>query len=194
METKVKALQGSKYTPIWVDNKIRPKTLPALKKDIECDLLIVGGGFTGLWAALQAKEKEPTLDVVLVDSTFIGNGASGRNGGMFEALLAHSSNNSDYHFPGEKEEISELGMINSKEYIESLKKYNIDARYEQVGNLRVAVSEGQKESLREEYEHLKSRGAEVTWFDQDEVRAKVNSETYLAGMWEDNGIDGIIDP
>ena len=76
METKVKALQGSKYTPIWMDNKIRPKTLPALKKDIECDLLIVGGGFTGLWAALQAKEKEPTLDVVLVESTFFGNGAS----------------------------------------------------------------------------------------------------------------------
>ncbi len=52
-----------------------------------CELLIVGGGFTGLWAALQARERMPDLDIVLLESTFVGDGASGRMG--------HDSENTD---------------------------------------------------------------------------------------------------
>ncbi|MCH7535699.1 MAG: FAD-dependent oxidoreductase, partial [Bacteroidetes bacterium] len=194
MESHIKALQESKYEPLWLDNKIKPETLPPLEKDVKCELLIVGGGFTGLWAALQAKERLPELDIILIESAFIGYGASGRNGGMFEALLAHGSNNSEYHFPGEQDRLVELGLTNSKEFVASLEKYGIDARYEQVGNLRVATNEGQKRDLREKYEEFVADGENVTWYEQDEVRQKVNSETYIAGMLEDNGVDGLVDP
>jgi glycine/D-amino acid oxidase-like deaminating enzyme len=46
------------------------------------DVVIVGGGYTGLWTALHLKEREPDLDVVIVEADICGGGASGRNGGF----------------------------------------------------------------------------------------------------------------
>jgi len=52
-----------------------------LKGDIRADVCIVGGGYTGLWTALQLKQKQPDLNIVLIDKGLCGSGASGRNGG-----------------------------------------------------------------------------------------------------------------
>jgi glycine/D-amino acid oxidase-like deaminating enzyme len=46
------------------------------------DICIVGGGYTGLWTALQLKWAEPSLDVMLLEADICGAGASGRNGGF----------------------------------------------------------------------------------------------------------------
>ena len=66
MEPHLAALAGSKPGPFWLDHEARPDPLPPLEGDGRCQLLIVGGGFTGLWAALQAKERIPELDVILM--------------------------------------------------------------------------------------------------------------------------------
>ena len=194
MESYLKALADTKYGSLWLDQDIRPEPLSPLATDEKCQLLIVGGGFTGLWAALQAKERMPDSDIIVIESTFIGNGASGRNGGMLHAALAHGENNADYHFPGEKDRIKQLGQRNLKEFIESLERYNINARYEKVGSMTVATNESQVAAIRENYEEKKAAGSDVVWFDQDEVRREVNSPTYLAGLWFRGGQDGIIDP
>src|SRR5215216_184203 len=46
------------------------------------DVCIVGGGYTGLWAALRIKELDPSVDVMLLEADICGGGASGRNGGL----------------------------------------------------------------------------------------------------------------
>jgi hypothetical protein len=51
----------------WLNRPERPTPHPAVESREEADLVIVGGGFTGLWAALQAKEVDPGRDVVLLD-------------------------------------------------------------------------------------------------------------------------------
>ena len=94
------ALEGSTFKPLWLDQPARPALLPALTGSQSCELLIVGGGFTGLWAALQAKERRPDLDIILVEGTEVGDGASGRNGGFLSSSLAHGAHNTDFHFPG----------------------------------------------------------------------------------------------
>ena len=71
------ALKDAVAQPLWHDPKIMPAPLPALTSDETCELLIVGGGFTGLWAAMQAKERNPDVDIILIEKTFIGDGASG---------------------------------------------------------------------------------------------------------------------
>ena len=53
-----------------------------LGEDLKVDVCIVGGGYTGLWTALNLKEREPSLDVVIVEKDVCGGGASGRNGGF----------------------------------------------------------------------------------------------------------------
>jgi glycine/D-amino acid oxidase-like deaminating enzyme len=55
---------------------------PALTADRDADVCIVGGGYTGLWTALNIKQLDPAADVVLVEADICGGGASGRNGGF----------------------------------------------------------------------------------------------------------------
>ncbi len=55
---------------------------PALDGDCRADVCIVGGGFTGLWTAIGLKERDPGLEVVLIEKDSCGAGASGRNGGF----------------------------------------------------------------------------------------------------------------
>ena len=68
------ALEGSKHMPMWLDRPDRPKASPALSENVEAELAIVGAGFTGLWAALLAKEAHPDLDVVLLEAGSVGDG------------------------------------------------------------------------------------------------------------------------
>ena len=53
-----------------------------LEGDVRADVAIVGGGYTGLWTALALKEREPSLDVVVLEAEIVGLGPSGRNGGF----------------------------------------------------------------------------------------------------------------
>lgn len=57
------SLRDTAPTPFWLDDPRRPKATPTLIGSTTCDLLIVGGGYTGLWTALIAKERDPSLDV-----------------------------------------------------------------------------------------------------------------------------------
>jgi len=193
MEPYLKSLVETKYCPLWHDQDAKPDLNPSLKGDIKCQLLIVGGGFTGLWAALQARERMPGLDIILVEATSIADGASGRTGGILEAALAHGDTNSDYHFPNEAARIDELGRINFKEFLASLEKYNIDAKFEGVGHMQVATREHHLAPLRKRYEENKKAGSRVIWYDQDNVRKKIHSPTYLAGVHYKDRC-GIIDP
>ncbi len=137
MQAHIEALKDSKHCPLWLDHEDLPATLPALQKDEHCELLIVGGGFTGLWAALQLKERNPDSDIILIEKTFIGDGASGRNGGFISEDLAHGAENMVQRFPVEAEKLAELGHQNVKEFLNTLERYGIDARYEKVGELKL---------------------------------------------------------
>jgi glycine/D-amino acid oxidase-like deaminating enzyme len=188
------ALKNSKYSPLWLDQAARPDPLPALAKDESCQLLIVGGGFTGLWAALQAKEQMPDLDVILIEASEIGEGASGRNGGFLSSALAHGSLNADVHFPGETDRLDELGKQNLVEFVDSLERHNIDARYEHVGELTVATNPERARVLHASYEAEKAEGGDVVWFDEEAIRKEINSPTFYGGLWERDGMDGLVDP
>lgn len=62
----------------------------ALGGDIDADVAIVGGGYTGLWAAYSLRQADPTLRVVVCERETVGFGASGRNGGWCSAIFAGS--------------------------------------------------------------------------------------------------------
>ncbi len=59
---------------------------PPLQGQIEADVLVVGGGYTGLWSAWYAKQLEPAARVVLLEAGLCGQGPSGRNGGFCNAM------------------------------------------------------------------------------------------------------------
>ena len=55
---------------------------PSLAGELDVDVAIVGGGYTGLWTALALREREPSLSVAVLEACEIGDGPSGRNGGF----------------------------------------------------------------------------------------------------------------
>ena len=73
------------YVSMWLDEafEAEPETAEALVAvPPTADVVIVGGGFTGLWTAIRLREREPDCQVCLVEAAYCGYGASGRNGGI----------------------------------------------------------------------------------------------------------------
>ena len=95
------SLADSSTTPYWLDSPDRPAPRPGLDADAVADLCIVGGGYSGLWTALLAKERDPARDVVLLEGSRIGWAASGRNGGFCAASLTHGHANGADRWPDE---------------------------------------------------------------------------------------------
>ena len=68
----------------WLDEALSnepPQHINKPEKDISADVCIVGGGYTGLWTAIQLKKSEPSSNIVLIEKDLCGSGASGRNAG-----------------------------------------------------------------------------------------------------------------
>ncbi len=70
----------------WQQEAQAPVRAPSLRDDLGADVLIVGGGYTGMWAAWFLTELEPNARVVLLEADRCGSGPSGRNGGFVNAM------------------------------------------------------------------------------------------------------------
>lgn len=175
-------LAGVSTTPYWLDDPDRPAARAPLTRDITADLLVVGGGYTGLWTALLAKEAEPDRNVVLLEAQRIGWAASGRNGGFCSASLTHGSANGRERFPAEYDTLHRMGVDNLRDLRAAVARHAIDCQLEATGELDVATEEHQVAWLREAAEQ---DGGE--FLDAEAVRREVDSPTYRAGVWDRGG-------
>ncbi|WP_432046329.1 NAD(P)/FAD-dependent oxidoreductase [Streptomyces asiaticus] len=184
-----KALAGAAYRPYWLDDPGRPGPRPALVGEERCDLLVVGGGYSGLWTALIAKERDPDREVVLVEGQEIGWAASGRNGGFCAASLTHGLGNGAARWPDELAELERLGHRNLDAIESAVERYGIDCDFERTGEIDVATEPYQVAELREAAQLAAGLGVgEQEFLDRDAVRAQVDSPTFLAGLWDRRGV------
>ncbi|WP_411731972.1 NAD(P)/FAD-dependent oxidoreductase [Paeniglutamicibacter sp.] len=174
------ALSGTTYSPYWLAHPDRPAALPALEGNLAADLLVVGGGYSGLWTALLAKEQDPDREVVLIEAETVGWAASGRNGGFCEASLVHGESNGERHLPRENKRLAELGAENLAGIIRTVEKYKIDCDLEDGGVLNVATEKHQVPWLEEEA----ARNPEIVAMDAREVRSHIDSPLFEGGNWD----------
>ncbi|WP_309647693.1 FAD-dependent oxidoreductase [Nocardioides sp.] len=173
--TAAAALAGSVLRPLWLDTPDRPEPRPpwsAADADRVRGLVIVGGGFTGLWAAVRAKEREPARDVVLLEGERIAEHATGRNGGFCEASLTHGEANGRERWPEEYDALEALGVRNLDEIEATIERHGIDCGFDRSGVLAVATRPHEVAGLEPEVEGFLDAGA---------VRRVVDSPTYLGG-------------
>ena len=163
----------------WLDRPDAPPARKPLRGDLTCDLAVIGGGFTGLWTALLAKQANPGRSVVVVEGNRVGWAASGRNGGFCDASLTHGAANGRERFGDEFATLQRLGEQNLTAIQTAVGELGIDCGFERTGTLEVATEEYQVVELREAAELDGS-----TFLDAAAVRAEVNSPTYLAGAWD----------
>ncbi len=172
-----RAPSGARPISFWLDDARRPAALPSLKGPASTDLAVVGGGYTGLWTALLAKEAEPAREVMLIEGERVGWAASGRNGGFVNASLTHGYENGARHLPDELAVLERMGRENLDEIEAAVSRYAWDCDFERTGGLSVATQPYQAEQLRGEDGYL----------DAAAVRAEVDSPTYLAGVLDTGG-------
>src|SRR5690606_13810833 len=174
------SLSEARPVAYWLDDPGRPDPEPALTGAESCDLLVVGGGYSGLWTALLAKERDPSRDVVLLEGREVGWAASGRNGGFCAASLTHGLPNGLTRWPDEIRRLEELGRRNLDAIEEAVARYSIDCDFERTGEIDVATEDHQVRELREWYEEIERRGLAdgIEFLDAEAVREQVNSPTF----------------
>jgi glycine/D-amino acid oxidase-like deaminating enzyme len=173
--------------PFWLDTLPERAPHAPLDEVLDADLCIVGGGYTGLWAALHAKQLDPGRDVVLLEATRCGAGASGRNGGFVQSSLTHGTGNGLARFPDEFEQLERLGRDNFDGLARDIEELGIDAEFEADGDVLVALEPRELADLEEEAELVRRFGYDAELLDAERVRAEVNSPTYLGGLWVRTG-------
>ncbi|MET0818372.1 MAG: FAD-dependent oxidoreductase [Solirubrobacteraceae bacterium] len=177
--------------PYWLDRAGAPARRPPLAGTVDADLLVVGGGLTGLWTALQAAEEGKS--VVLLEGERLAFGASGRNGGFCDASLTHGLGNGLQRWPGELERLERLGRENLEAIEATIRAHGIDCGWEPTGTIAVATAEHQLPWLEEEAEAMRRFGWEAELLDREGVRARVNSPTYIGGLRSPGGC-ALVDP
>ena len=187
------AFADATVRPYWLDALPPREPQPRLEGPNEADLCIVGGGFTGLWAALHAKGDDPARDVVLLEAETAGFGASGRNGGFALGSLTHGIENGLARFADEMPQLERLGHENFEGFVADIERLGIDCGLELTGDLAVALEPHEVSWLEEAAELLARHGHEHELFGRDAVRAEVASPTYLGGLWDKTDA-ALVDP
>jgi glycine/D-amino acid oxidase-like deaminating enzyme len=178
--------------PLWLDRP-RPAEEPPLEGEVEADLAIVGAGFTGLWAAVHAKQERPEREVVLLEGAAAGFGGSGRNGGFVDASLTHGLANGAARFPAELDLLETLARENLEGMKADLERHRIDAAWQDSGMLSVATRPHEVAGLEGEAALLRRYGWEAEALDREAVRAQVASPAYLGAVEQRTGV-ALVDP
>ena len=182
----LKSIANAEPLPFWLDDPARPQAAETLTAPTTADLLIIGAGFSGLWAALQAKEANPGRDIVLIEAGEAGSAASGRNGGFMDASLTHGFENGRERWPDELATLLRMGHENLAEIESTISRLGIDCDFLRSGELLVATEPYQLQDMQASLVERLAYAENVSWLERDQVQELVNSPIYLGGMLNKN--------
>ncbi|HZO50023.1 MAG TPA: FAD-dependent oxidoreductase [Gaiellaceae bacterium] len=156
---------------------------PRLQGDASADVLVVGGGYLGLWTAWQLKELEPDADVLLLEADVCGHGPSGRNGGFVSTLWDD--------LPTLRERAGDARAVDacraSERAVRAIGAWcdanEVDAWYRAAPTMLVATSAAQVGTWSDVVEACAAVGApdEAVAIDEAEVRRRCASPLFQGG-------------
>jgi putative aminophosphonate oxidoreductase len=174
------------HRSLWFDQELAD-TMPAppLSGRVSADVAIIGGGYVGLWTAIQLKEREPGCEVVLLERDVCGAGASGKNGGFvlswwpkIEALVSLCGTSEALRLAQASEQaIGEIAAF--------CERHAIDAHFVRGGWLWSATNTAQMTAWESVLRTCERLGAmPFTRLSSDDVRSRSGSSVHRAGVLE----------
>lgn len=171
-------------TAFWIDRAPKRTACPALLGHHDTDLCIIGGGYTGLWTAILAKQRDPNRRVTILEGNTIGFAASGRNGGFVEPSIGHGMGNVASRWPHQAAEIVRLSRENFREMERDIRELGIDCDWDESGAYCFARTESQVADLREGVEECERYGEPAEFIGPERIHEATKSPQYLAAMYQ----------
>ena len=175
----------------WRSAAVEQIAFPPLTDNITVDLVVIGGGFTGLNAARVAAREG--LRVCLIEAETIGHGGSGRNVGLVNAGLWLPPDQIKETLGDTRGErlINDLG-VGPDRVFDLIKSYEIQCDARRNGTLHLAHSSQAISDLRAREEQWKNRGVPVTLLDAQTTARHVGSDMYHGALFDARA--GVIQP
>ncbi len=176
--------------PVWDVNlslwmRFQPPHNPPLTTDLDVDVAVIGGGYTGLSAAYHIGKAAPNKHVAVLEARGVGNGASGRNGGM---LLPNVANEylqllspADVH-----KRVYDLTVQSMKNLVALAKGSGIDGVVDSVGALETFETKEEAEHGRAYTESVRGLGIPVKYLDRERTAEAIGTRAYTASVYEPN--------
>jgi glycine/D-amino acid oxidase-like deaminating enzyme len=164
----------------------RPTAAPELAADDRAEILVIGGGYTGLWAALHLAERG--REVVLLEAREPGFGAAGRNGGQVNAGLKYDPDVAERALGPLYGPRLVRAALGAPEFLFGLiERLAIDCEASRSGTLRLARSARHLAAIGESVQQWRSRGIPVERWSGAEVASATGTAGYLGGMFDPGG-------
>ncbi|MFF4005654.1 NAD(P)/FAD-dependent oxidoreductase [Streptomyces sp. NPDC001717] len=161
---------------------------PPLTTNATADVVIVGGGYTGLWTAYYLKSSAPDLRVTVLEQKFCGYGASGRNGGWLYNGIAGRDRYAALHGRPAAQRLQQAMNDTVTEVVDITAKENIDADIHRGGVLEVARTPAQLGRLKAFHTAELSFGeTDRELYDATETRGRINIADAVGSSWTPHG-------
>jgi glycine/D-amino acid oxidase-like deaminating enzyme len=171
---------------LYAETARAPIATPPLDGDKRTSVAIVGGGFTGLSAALHLAEEG--VEVTVLEAHEPGWGASGRNGGQVNPGLKHDPDVVEEHFGSDLgQRMIEMSWNAPNVVFDLVKRYQIQCEARQSGTLRAAYTETAAQGIRASYEQGAQRGMPVELLERDAMRAATGADRYNCALLDRRG-------
>ena len=176
---------------LWVAVTPPGPDLPRLIGTAEADVVVIGGGFTGLSTALHLREAG--VEVAIVEAMEPGWGASGRNNGqVIPTLSRHDPEDIIARHGAAGERFVGLVRDSASVLFDLAARYQIPAEQEQTGWVQPVHSPGRIKIAERRVRQWSKFGAPVELLSRDETRQMLGSEAWFGGFWNRTG--GHINP
>jgi glycine/D-amino acid oxidase-like deaminating enzyme len=172
----------------WYAHDGLPDRRPPLSGDADADVAIVGGGYTGLWTAYYLKKADPSLRVTVLERSFCGYGASGRNGGWLYNGIAGRDRYAKLHGHEAAVRLQRAMNATVDEVIAVAAAEGIDADLHRGGVLEVARTPAQLARLKAFHAHELSYGEhDRELYDATETAARIRVADAVGASWTPHG-------
>ncbi|PIJ50859.1 gamma-glutamylputrescine oxidoreductase [Erwinia sp. OLTSP20] len=159
---------------------------PVLQDTVDCDVCVIGAGFTGLSSALFLSEAG--FDVVVLEAVRVGFGASGRNGGQLVNSFSRDIDIIEQRYGQESARLIGNMMFEGGDIIrQRIEHYGIDCDY-RPGGIFAALNARQMSHLRAQQKRWQHFGHhQLALLDEEGIRREVASERYVGGLLDKRG-------